>query len=219
MKKNGSLKSLKIKNYKEEELYKKAGFKNAEGFKQHTMWKMEIQYKKYIVNVFGKTNGRAGQENKYDFPPPIDNILFFGSCVLVCKNENDDVCDLTESIWKAMYEKLFGGFDDIGADDSEDDEEEDEDVPRTKEGYVKDGFIVDDEDDNEYDSDDADDDDDDNDEDDGEDEEEEIQVKSSKRKIKTRSSSKKIPENVFILTQTEEDNFTCTSELSEEAYD
>jgi hypothetical protein len=52
-----------------------------------------------------------------------------------------------------------------------------------------------------------------------EEEEEEVQVKSSKQKMKTRSSKKKVPENVFIVTQSETDNFTCTGELSEDSYD
>ena len=47
--------------------------------------------------------------------------------------------------WEKIYEQLFGGFEDIGSNDSEEDDESiDDSVPRTKEGYVKDGFIVDD---------------------------------------------------------------------------
>ena len=37
---------------------------------------------KYYINVYGKTNGKASSENKYDFPPPIDNTLFFGNIKL-----------------------------------------------------------------------------------------------------------------------------------------
>lgn len=213
--KNGSLKSTKIKEYIETELYKKAGCKTPDGFTKHATWKQTIQDRNYVIDVFGKTTGRAGQENKYDFPPPIDNTLFFGSCILVCKNDDQSICDLTESLWKIIYEKLFGGFEDIGEDDSVEDEEIDETLPCTKEGYVKDGFIVDDDEE-------EDDDDDDDDEDDNvevEEEEEEVQVKSSKQKMKTRSSKKKVPENVFIVTQSETDNFTCTGELSEDSYD
>jgi hypothetical protein len=51
-------------------------------------------------------------------------------------------------MWEKIYEKLFGGFEDIGTTAAEDDNEEDEleNVPKhkkTKNGYLKDGFVVD----------------------------------------------------------------------------
>jgi hypothetical protein len=55
---------------------------------------------------------------------------------------------LNLQLWKKIYEKLFGGFEDLAATAKEDDEEEDElaTVPKekkTKQGYLKDGFVVD----------------------------------------------------------------------------
>jgi len=163
--KTGSLKSLTIKDYKEEELYKKCGFKKADGFEKHTEWKMKMEGKKYIVSAYGKTEGKANMENKYDFPPPIDNTLFFGSCLLLCTLLKDDgkkePISLSLEQWEKMYEKLFGGFEDLTTTAAEDEAEEDEleGVPaskKTKNGYLKDGFVVDsdsDEKDEEYDSD------------------------------------------------------------------
>ena len=150
--KSGSIKEIVIKGtFVESELYKKAGFKTAEGFKLQTTWpipqvKVNNVDKNYSISLYGKTNGRAGQENKYDFPPPVDNTLFFGACVLV--NSVDGVAQsLSKTEWKAIYEHLFGGFEDIGDEDSEVSVDDvDENVPRTREGYVKDGFIVDDDD-------------------------------------------------------------------------
>ena len=128
----------------EDELYKKAGFKSKEGFAKYCEWNVLVHNVPSTIELYGKPNGRAGQENKYDFPPPADNALFFGSCVLVCKCDTN-VVDLSQSDWEKVYETLFGGFDDIASKDSDDeDPETDEDVPCTKEGYVKDGFIVDD---------------------------------------------------------------------------
>jgi len=51
-------------------------------------------------------------------------------------------------LWNKIYEKLFGGFEDLAATAAEDDAEEDElaNVPKekkTKQGYLKDGFVVD----------------------------------------------------------------------------
>jgi hypothetical protein len=216
----GNIKSVQIKNYDESELYKKAGFKTADGFKCHTTWTVDIQSKKYIISVFGKTNGKANQENKYEFPPPIDNTLFFGNCVIVKKLESDPskVMDLSESDWNTIYETLYGGFEDLGDEDSDDDsEDEDPNLPRTKNGYVKDGFVVDD--DEEEDDDDEEEDDD---GDDGDDEEE-VYVKKAPVKIsKTRSSKTNAIKSIFELKLLDEPNnenyLGCTSELTEEEY-
>jgi hypothetical protein len=148
--KTGSIKELNVKTYAKEDLYKKAGFKTADNFERSTTWNVELPSgSKYNISVYGKKSGRAGQENKYDFPPPIDNTLFFGSCVLVNHSEQDDTpISLTKKEWKVIYEHLFGGFEDIVSNDSNDDEseeeEEDDTIPKTKTGYVKDGFVVDD---------------------------------------------------------------------------
>ena len=88
--KSGTLKSLNVKDFKEEELYKKCGFKKAEGFGKQTDWLVKISGQgKYGVSVFAKTEGKANTENKYDFPPPIDKKLFFGFdfvSVIICMN-------------------------------------------------------------------------------------------------------------------------------------
>ena len=149
--KGGNLKSLSVKDYQEDELFKKCGFKKADGFSKHNDWTIKLSGSKYVVSVYGKTEGKANGENKYDFPPPIDNVLFFGSCALVChkvEGSTTTIYNLTLDLWEKMYEKLFGGFEDLAATCAEDDAEIDEleNVPKekkTKQGYLKDGFVVD----------------------------------------------------------------------------
>ena len=150
--KTGSLKSLAIKDFKLEELFKKCGFKKADDFIKQVEWNVKYDSKKYFIEVFAKTDGRANSENKYDFPPPIDTKLFFGSCAILAYLKNSDgnknYTDLTLQLWNKIYEKLFGGFEDLAATAKEDEEEEDElaNVPKekkTKQGYLKDGFVVD----------------------------------------------------------------------------
>jgi hypothetical protein len=150
--KGGSLKSLSIKDFKLEELYKKCGFKKSEDFIKQTEWNVKFDGKKYFVEVFAKTEGRPNSENKYDFPPPIDTKLFFGSCAILAYHKKDNgnkvYTDLSLALWNKVYEKLFGGFEDLSATAKEDEEEEDElaNVPKekkTKHGYLKDGFVVD----------------------------------------------------------------------------
>ena len=148
----GSLKVYSIKEFKQEELYKKCGFKKAEDFNKQTEWSVKFDGKKYCIQVFAKTDGRANSENKYDFPPPIDTKLFYGSCAIVGQIKKEDgtnvYTNLTIPLWNKIYEKLFGGFEDLVATAKEDEEEEDElaNVPKekkTKQGYLKDGFVVD----------------------------------------------------------------------------
>jgi hypothetical protein len=150
--KAGNLKSLVIKNFKLEELYKKCGFKKSDNFIKHVEWNVKYDGKKYFIEVYGKKDGRSNSENKYDFPPPIDNVLFFGNCAILAylKKENNEISytDISLSLWNKVYEKLFGGFEDLSTNALEDEEEEDElaNVPKekkTKQGYLKDGFVVD----------------------------------------------------------------------------
>jgi hypothetical protein len=150
--KNSSLKSLSIKDFKPEELFKKCGFKKGENFIKQVEWNVKIDGKKYFVEVFAKTEGRHNSENKYDFPPPIDTSLFFGSCAILTfflKNDGEKIyTDLNLILWNKIYEKLFGGFEDLSSTYVEDEHEEDElkKLPsdkKTKQGYLKDGFVID----------------------------------------------------------------------------
>ena len=148
----GILKMLTIKEFKLEDLYKKCGFKKGDDFLKQVEWNAKYEGNKYYIEVFAKTEGRANSENKYDFPPPLDKKLFFGSCAILAyiKKENDSkvYIDLSLNLWKKIYEKLFGGFEDLVTTAIEDEEEIDElaNVPKekkTKQGYLKDGFVVD----------------------------------------------------------------------------
>jgi hypothetical protein len=148
--KAGTLKSLAVKDFKLEELYKKCGFKKGDDFLKQTEWTFKTEGKKYYIELYGKTDGRPGAENKYDFPPPVDSALLFGSCALVAysKGEKKIFADLTLPMWNKAYEKLFGGFEDLTANANDDDNEEDElaavsKSKKTKQGYLKDGFVVD----------------------------------------------------------------------------
>ena len=148
----GNIKTLNVKDYKEEELYKKCGFKKDTNFTKQVEWGVKLNKVKYLVYVFGKQEGKANTENKYDFPPPLDSTLLFGNCAVVCnKVDKDHVepIDLTIEMWEKIYEKLFGGFEDLSSTANEDENEKDElaNVPekyKTQTGYLKDGFVVDD---------------------------------------------------------------------------
>jgi len=213
--KNGTIKELTIKKFNELELYKKAGLKSSTGFNNRTIWNVDgIKGKSYHLSLFGKIDGRANSENKYEFPPPVDNTLFFGNCILINKDEDDVPINMTKKEWLEVYDHLYGGFDDIGDDDDDDEEEEEEDdeLPRTKSGYVKDDFIVDDdEEDDDYDDDDE--------EEEFDDEEEFVKPKRKKTKrIKITKKTKPALVNNFVESEKQSIYLECTGELSEEEY-
>lgn len=151
--KSGTLKSVLVKDFKDEDLFKKCGFKKGDDFTRQVEWSIKHNGDKYFVSVYAKTDGRANSENKYDFPPPIDTKLFFGNCAIVARFKKDDsqfeYVNLTVELWEKFYEKLFGGFEDLALTGGDDDEEEDElaTIPKEKKtkkgGYLKDGFVVD----------------------------------------------------------------------------
>ena len=211
--KNGNVKELTVKVYNEEEIYKKAGFKKQDGFKQHATWETEVDDIKYTLSLYGKVKGRVGQENKFEFPPPVDSILFFGNCIIVNKEDNIPK-NITAKEWETLYDVLYGGFEEIGEEDSEESEEDDDsdvNIKRTKEGYVKDdGFIVDDDEEEEEEED----------EDEDEDEDEEVLVnKMKKAKPVKKSVVKKTNNKSEIKIQPVEETYLdCMSELSAEEY-
>lgn len=205
--KSGNIKEVNVKNYSDVELYKKAGLKNADGFEQHASWSAEINGKKYTVQLYGKTEGKATQENKFEFPPPVDSILFFGSCILV-NVLNNVVVDLSEKEWEQIYEFLYGGFDNVGSEDEDDDEDEDDTIPKTKEGYAKDGFIVEtEEEESDY----------------SEESEESIKPvkKAVKKQNKSAASTGATPKNSKKKAEPEPETtyLDCTSELTFEDYE
>jgi hypothetical protein len=148
--KNCELNKLNIKNFVEEELYKKCGFKSNNNFSAIHTWMVTapvdpttLTAEVATITLYGKTEGRANYENKYEFPPPADKVLFFGSCVLV-KRVGEVVVDFTVNEWERIYNSLMGGFEDITEEEEYSEDDVLADVPRTKEGYVKDDFVVDD---------------------------------------------------------------------------
>ena len=200
--KGGNVKELKVKNYNEDDLYKKCGFKSSNDFKLHSVWEnITLNKVTYNIHIYGKLVGRANQENKYEFPPPIDNDLFFGSCVLVNKIDNIPK-NLTSGEWNRIYDHLYGGFEDIDDEDSEESEDEDEDLPKTKSGYVKDDFIVDDDDDGD---------------DDYESYDSEISIpKTKKRTVPPKTPRRSKAPTVFDISDSEDSEYT--NELEEEEY-
>ena len=168
--KSGSLSQCVVETNKETTLdeltailSKKCGNKKSDGFSCYHTYKYKNKSKSksksnkgtsssasiIYIDVWCKTDGRAGQENKYELPPPIDEIIFFGNMALVARLDKQTACDISIELWNKIYEKLFGGFEDLEATAQEDENEIDElalipACKKTANGYLKDGFVVDD---------------------------------------------------------------------------
>ena len=220
--KSGKLKSIKTDGLDLEALCKKCGFKSIDGFALAHTWSVAFNEIEYKLCLYGKTAGRANSENKYEFPPPMDNTLFFGSCV-VLNIENGIVADLSVKDFEDIMEHLYGGFEDVDSEDDEIESSDDEVVglPKTKDGYVKDDFVVDSDDDGS-----GGDDDDDSEDDDIESEEEIVKPKAKGKVLaqaqaqaqaqaktkpvqKPKAAKKEKPEPILV---------ECSDELTEEEY-
>jgi hypothetical protein len=117
--------------------------------------------------LWGWREGKAGTENKHELPPPHDEVLLFGDAIVVV----DGGGDLTVEDWSVFYDAAFGGFEDLGSEDSEEeDDEEDEEEDESGGGDDGEDGEAEDEDDDE-----SSDEEDDEDGDAGDDEEEEVE--------------------------------------------
>ena len=151
--KTGSVKCTTSKTLNVADLYKKCGFKTNEGFKCAHTWSITFNDVEYKLQIYGKITGRAGTENKYEFPPPIDSVLFFGSCAVI-NTQDGEIIDMTAAEFKDIMDYLQGGYSDLGDEDTEDEETDSDDAKeKTKQGYVKDDFVVEDDDDDDDDDD------------------------------------------------------------------
>lgn len=147
--KNGDVKNLNFKKYSEAELYKKASYRSSDGFDVlHTWTNVQTKSKLYEnIILYGKKKGSAQKENKFDLPPPYDASLLFGNLIITYQNKDQEICDLKTREWHSIYETLMGGFEDLQESESESESEAEDIHPSMleKNGYLKDDFVVDDE--------------------------------------------------------------------------
>lgn len=226
----GNVKETNIKEYKESDLFKKVNFKSPEGFDLQTQWKTSVAGDAskipVVISLYAKKTGKAGQENKYEFPPPVATVLYFGGCVLVCESaETGKVRDLRISEWNHIYEKLMGGFFDLTGGDSEEEEDEEdedelgEDIKLDKNGYKTDDFVVED-DEVDYDNLSVEEEEEIDDDLESSESEEEIVVKkkTNKKTKETKPKKNKKVSNDLVLENISNSYLDCSVELTEEDY-
>ena len=77
---NGEIEEVILKDDNKDNYYKLCKFRKPDGFEKQTTWNINAKIKgekvKYQIELWARDNGKANTENKYDFPPPVDNDLF-----------------------------------------------------------------------------------------------------------------------------------------------
>ena len=112
------------------------GWKKTKGFRiLHSYQLTEV-----TVEIWGRDSGDEKQISKWELPPPLDTVFSYGNLLAVGRNGSEYV----DIDWDNSYNEMFGGFDDLGSQDSESEDELDTipDTEKTKEGYLKDGWVV-----------------------------------------------------------------------------
>jgi hypothetical protein len=107
--KQGSIKNIEKQNID--------FIKNNKHIEKLNVW----NYNSFDYILYGCSNGDAGEENKYDLPPPVDCELYFNDLYFL-KYENDKIVDLTIEDYNNFYNDCFGGFEDIENTDEEEDD-------------------------------------------------------------------------------------------------
>ena len=83
------------------------------------------KWNSHMLYLFAYKTGKAGTENKHELPPPHDKILLFGDAIIVAMKAGT-IVSFGQPEFTKFYNEAFGGFEDLGSEDSEDDEEEEE---------------------------------------------------------------------------------------------
>lgn len=123
IKKDGSFKGESV-----EELYKCCKYKSDKDFVKLHQWEN--------YELWGKSKGKAGNENKCELP--MLNDIFFGT---LCVHKKKS--DLTLDEWLNWYNTQMGGSELLENEEISEDSEIHSDSEYTKEGYLKDDFVVD----------------------------------------------------------------------------
>jgi cobalamin biosynthesis protein CobT len=76
------------------------------------------KWKGQTLTVWAAKEGKAGTENKHELPPPHDEVLLFGDAIVT-----SSAGDFAVDAWSQFYDEAFGGFEDVGSEDSEEEED------------------------------------------------------------------------------------------------
>lgn len=119
--KNGTVKDQSSLELTRDILYKKCGFKKKEQFEKRHTWYINM-YGVCSVELWARDSGRSGQDNKYELPPPVDTVVYFGTMALICVDDKEEIVNMTREIWCKIYDFLFEGVETESDEHQSDDE-------------------------------------------------------------------------------------------------
>ena len=85
----------------------------------------DFDYIDKTISIFAFNDGKAGNENKTELPPPLDKQLYYNNIFVIGHSDNK-IVDLEKSEYEEFYETSFGGFDNIDSEDSWSEEDMDD---------------------------------------------------------------------------------------------
>lgn len=104
--KNGIIKENHSNDVVRDLLYKKCGFKKKDDFEKRHTWSINM-YDIHSIELWARSIGKAGQENKYELPSPLSSTTYFGTIALVFLDDKENICSATKEQWSKIYDFLF----------------------------------------------------------------------------------------------------------------
>jgi len=107
---NGELSAVSVTSL--DDMFKKCNFRSQNGFSERTVWKHFSDGRTHSVRLYAKREGKI--PNKYVFPSPVENEVYYGKCILI-NTVGDDLFDLSLKTWADLLEDTQKGDDDVPA--------------------------------------------------------------------------------------------------------
>jgi hypothetical protein len=95
-----------------------------------------------MIHLYAYKTGKAGTENKHELPPPHDSVLLFGEAIIFA-TVGTKFASFSDTEYKKWYAAAFGGFEDLGDEDTDSEGEEGEDEEEVEEAAEEEEAVED----------------------------------------------------------------------------
>ena len=107
-------------------------------------WKDGKGAAQQMIHLYAYKAGKAGTENKHELPPPHDTVLLFGEAILFATS-GVKFASFSDTEYKKWYAAAFGGFEDLGDEDTDSEAEDGEEEEEVEEAVEEEEAAADDE--------------------------------------------------------------------------
>lgn len=105
-------------------------------------WKDGKGAAQQTIHLYAYKTGKAGTENKHELPPPHDSVLLFGEAI-VFATVGTKFASFSDTEYKKWYAAAFGGFEDLGDEDTDSEGEDGEDEEEVEEAAEEEEVVED----------------------------------------------------------------------------